>query len=70
MAGKYTVCPGSVSSLSLSLLEKNVKPHERLFIPNYHFYRTDRFPGRKGGTAVAVTKGILHNNIDLPLLSV
>jgi hypothetical protein len=30
----------------------------RFFIPNYYFYRTDLFPGRKGGTAVALRKGI------------
>jgi hypothetical protein len=33
-----------------------LKPHERFFIPNYGFYRTDRFPGRKG---------IPHNHVDL-----
>jgi hypothetical protein len=36
--------------------------------PNFHFYRTDCFPGRKGGSAVAVRKGIPHNRIDLPSL--
>jgi hypothetical protein len=46
--------------------ETHLKPHERFFIPNFHFYRTDRFPGRKGGTAVAVRKGIPHNHLDLP----
>jgi hypothetical protein len=25
----------------------HLKPHERFFTPNYHFYRADRFPGRK-----------------------
>jgi hypothetical protein len=40
--------------------------HERFFIRNYHFYRTDRFLGRKGGTAIAVRKGIPHNHEDLP----
>jgi hypothetical protein len=34
--------------------ETHLKPHERYFIPNFHLYRTDRYPGRKGGTAVAV----------------
>jgi hypothetical protein len=34
---------------------------------NYHFYRTGRFPGRKGGTAVPVRKGIVHNHVDLPV---
>jgi hypothetical protein len=29
------------------LSEKHFEPHERFFIPNYHFYRTNRFPGRK-----------------------
>jgi hypothetical protein len=38
---------------------------ERFFIPNYHFYRTDSFPGLKGGTAVAVTKDIPHSYVDL-----
>jgi hypothetical protein len=53
------------------LSETHLKPHERFFIPNYYFYRTDRFPGRKGGTAVAVRKGIPHNYVDLPpLLSI
>jgi hypothetical protein len=50
------------------LSERHLKPHEGFFIPNYHFYRTDRFTGRKGGTAVAVRKGILRNNVDLPPL--
>jgi hypothetical protein len=35
---------------------------------NFHFYRTDRHPGRKGGTVVAVRKGIPHNHVDLPRL--
>jgi exonuclease III len=50
------------------LSETHLKPHERFFIPNYHTYRTDRFPGRKGGTAVAVRRGIPHNHVDLPPL--
>jgi hypothetical protein len=45
-----------------------VKPGDRFFIPNVHVYRTDFFPGLKGGTAVAVRKGILHNRVNLPLL--
>jgi hypothetical protein len=44
------------------------KTHERFYIPNYHFYRIDRHPERKGGTAVAVRKGIPHNHVDLPPL--
>jgi hypothetical protein len=50
------------------LSETNLQPHERFYIPNYHVYRTDRFQGRKGGTAVTVRKDILHNHSDLPLL--
>jgi hypothetical protein len=48
--------------------ETHLKRHEKFYIPNYHFYRIDRHPGRKGGTAVAVTKGIPHKHIDLPPL--
>jgi hypothetical protein len=47
--------------------ETHLKPHERFCIPNYYFYRTDRFPGRKGGTAVAIRKGVLHANVHLAL---
>jgi hypothetical protein len=36
--------------------ETHLKPLESFFIPNYHFYRTVRFPGRKD---------IPHNHIDL-----
>jgi hypothetical protein len=50
------------------LSETHLKPHERFIIPNYHIYRTGRFPGRKGGTAVAVRKGIPQNHVDLPPL--
>jgi hypothetical protein len=45
-----------------------LKPHERFFIQNYHLYWTDRFPGRKGGTVVAVKKDIPHNHVVLPNL--
>jgi hypothetical protein len=34
------------------------EPYVRFFITKYHVYRRDRYPGRKGGTAVAVRKGI------------
>jgi hypothetical protein len=30
------------------LSETHIKHNERFFIPNYNFYRSDRFPGRKG----------------------
>jgi hypothetical protein len=46
--------------------ETHLKPYERPYIPNYHFYRIDRHPGRKGGTEVAVTKDIPHKHVDLP----
>jgi hypothetical protein len=40
-------------------------------MPNFNFYRTDRHPGRKGGSAVAVRKDIPHNHVDpQPLASV
>jgi exonuclease III len=48
--------------------ETHLKPHERFYIRNYHFYRTDRHPGRKGGTAVAVRRRIPHMHIHLPPL--
>jgi hypothetical protein len=48
------------------LSETRLKPHDRFFIPNYHIYRTHRFPGRKGGTTVAVRTDIPHNQVDLP----
>jgi hypothetical protein len=52
------------------LSETHLKPHERIFTPNYHVYRTDRFPGLKSGTAFHVSKGIPHNHVDLhPLVS-
>jgi hypothetical protein len=48
--------------------ETHLKDHERFFIPNYHFYRTESHPYRKGGTAVVVRKGNPHNHVDLPPL--
>jgi hypothetical protein len=48
--------------------ETHLKPHERFFISNYHFYRTDRHPGRKGVTAVSVRRGVPHNYVHLPPL--
>jgi hypothetical protein len=47
-------------------LDTHLKHHERFFIPNYHFYRTDRHLGRKGGTAVAVRKCIPLNHLEIP----
>jgi hypothetical protein len=51
------------------LSETHLKRHEGFFIPNYHLYRPGRFPGGKGGTAVALRKGFPHNHGDLsPLI--
>jgi hypothetical protein len=53
------------------LSETHLKPLEWFFIPNYHFYQTVHFPGRKDGTAIAIRKGIPRNHVDLPpLLSI
>jgi hypothetical protein len=38
----------------------------KFYIPKYDFYQTGREDGRKGGTAVAVKKGIPHICVDLP----
>jgi hypothetical protein len=51
------------------LSETHLNPHERFYIPYYQVYRTDRYPGLKGGTAVAVKKGIPHSHVVLPSLS-
>jgi exonuclease III len=48
--------------------ETYLKPHERFLIPNFHLYRTDRHPDRKGVNAIAVRKGSPHNLVDLPSL--
>jgi hypothetical protein len=48
----------SANSCKTLFSETHLKPYERFYIPNYHFYRIDRHPGRKGGTAVVVRKGI------------
>jgi hypothetical protein len=48
--------------------ETHLKPHERFFIPNYYFYETCSYPGRKGGTAIVVRKGIPCNHVDPPPL--
>jgi hypothetical protein len=46
--------------------ETHLKSCERFCIPNYHFFQTDGFPGRKDRTAVPVRKGIPHNDVELP----
>jgi hypothetical protein len=51
--------------------ETHLNPHERSSVSNYHFYRTDRQSGRKGGTAVAVRRDVPHSYVGLrPLVSV
>jgi exonuclease III len=50
------------------LSETHLKPHERFSVINYHFYRNDRHPVIKGGTAIAVKKGVPHRYVDLPPL--
>jgi hypothetical protein len=40
--------------------ETRLKPREKLFVPNYHFYQIDCYPERKARTAIAVRKGIPH----------
>jgi hypothetical protein len=57
--------------LRAPLSETQLESHERFYITNYFFYPADRFPGRKGGIAFAVRKGIPHNPVDLsPLVSI
>jgi hypothetical protein len=46
--------------------DTHLKPHMRYYIPNYHIYRNDRQDGYKGGTAVAVKKGIPHTYLCWP----
>jgi hypothetical protein len=61
---------GPVNSCKTALpSETSLKPHERFFIPNYHFYWNDQFPGRKDRTAVAMRKGISPNHGYLPPLA-
>jgi hypothetical protein len=50
------------------LSQTHLETHEKFHISNYHLYRTDHFPGRKGGTAFTIRKGIPHNHVDLTLL--
>jgi hypothetical protein len=47
------------------LSEAHLKPHERFFVPNYDFYRIDRFPGRKGIPHYHVTRMLYVRNVHL-----
>jgi hypothetical protein len=48
--------------------ETHLKPHEVLRSKLSYIYRNDRLARNKGGTAVAVKKGIPHTYVDLPPL--
>jgi hypothetical protein len=48
--------------------ETYLKLHMRFYIQNYDIYWTYREDGHKGGTVIAVKKGIPHTCIDLPAL--
>jgi hypothetical protein len=41
-------------------METHLKPYMRFYIPNYQIYPKDRLDRNKGGTAVAVKKGMPH----------
>jgi hypothetical protein len=47
------------------LSQTHLKSRERFFISNYNVCGMDRYPGRKGGTGVPVTKAISHNHVDV-----
>jgi hypothetical protein len=48
--------------------ETHLKPHVRFNIRSYDIYQPDCEDGHKGGTAIAVKKGIPHACVDLPPL--
>jgi hypothetical protein len=48
--------------------ETHLKTHLMFYLPDYHIYRNDRLDWNKGGTAVAVKKGIPHTYFELPPL--
>jgi len=43
------------------LSETHLRSHDRFFIRYYHIERNNRCPGAKGGTAVAVRKGVQYS---------
>jgi exonuclease III len=68
---RYELCKQlQARRIDVALLsETHLKPHERFTIKNYHFYRNYHHPGLKGGTAIAVKRGVPHRYVDLlPLL--
>jgi hypothetical protein len=42
------------------LSETHLKPHEGLLIPNYHFYRTSRFPGKRDSPQICRRSSMLY----------
>ena len=46
--------------------ESHLKPNQRVSVPNYLQYRTDRLDGRGGGTAIFIKKNINHAEIPIP----
>jgi hypothetical protein len=38
--------------------QTHLKPHERYLIPNFHFYRTERFPGEKEEVPLLLEKAV------------
>jgi len=66
-----SVNSSKIKKIDVALLSETILSLTKFYIPNYLFYRTDRFPERKDGTAVVIRKGIPHTNVDLaPLVSV
>lgn len=51
----------------LLLQETWLKPNIKYAVPDYHVYRKDRHPGRKGGVATLVHKDLIHEEILLDL---
>jgi hypothetical protein len=64
---RFMICKQlQAQCIDVALLSKTyLKAHEKFIIQNY-VYWADRQPGLKGGTAVAVTKGIPHIHVDFP----
>jgi hypothetical protein len=54
--------------IDVALLSETSQTYDSFVIPNYHFYRTNRCPGRKCETVIAVRKGIPYSHAELPPL--
>jgi hypothetical protein len=46
--------------------QRHLKPHERFSVTNDYLFRIGRHPEGKGGTAIAVRKGLPHRQVDVP----